>query len=124
VVGPDEVMRVPGTADTDAEAGPDMGTPAAAVVVSVRSPLGPDAVAELCARLRGLVRATGVAVVTCDVEGVPADVAAVDALARMALTARRLGCTVRLRHAGDDLRGLLALAGLDGILPCPRDPDP
>ena len=41
-----------------------------------------------------------------------ADLAAVDALARLALAARRLGCAIRLRDADPDLIGLLVLVGL------------
>ena len=40
------------------------------------------------------------------------DLAAVDALARAALAARRLGCAIRVRDADPELLGLLALVGL------------
>ena len=46
------------------------------------------------------------------------DLGTVDALARLALTARRLGCRVRLEHASSELRALLALAGLAEVVPC------
>jgi ABC-type transporter Mla MlaB component len=46
------------------------------------------------------------------------DLGTVDALARLALTARRLGCRVRLEHASSDLRALLALAGLAEVVRC------
>jgi hypothetical protein len=42
----------------------------------------------------------------------------VDALAHLALGARRMGCRVQLRHAGPDLRALIDLVGLGEILPC------
>ena len=49
-----------------------------------------------------------------------ADLSAVDELARLQLCAGRLGCTVRLRDAAPDLRGLLELVGLAGVLEgCP-----
>jgi hypothetical protein len=48
------------------------------------------------------------------------DLGTVDALARLALTARRLGCRVRLEHASSDLRALLTLAGLAEVVPCSR----
>lgn len=41
------------------------------------------------------------------------DLALVDALARLALAARQLGCSVLLRDARPELTELLALAGLD-----------
>ena len=46
------------------------------------------------------------------------DAATIDALARLALTARRRGCRVRLVHAPADLRDLVVLVGLAGVLPC------
>ena len=45
------------------------------------------------------------------------DIATVDELARLQLVARRLGFTVRLRHAGAELRRLLDLAGLTAVVP-------
>jgi anti-anti-sigma regulatory factor len=44
------------------------------------------------------------------------DLAAVDTLARLALTARRRGRMLRLGRVPDDLRELLVLTGLDGVL--------
>ena len=44
------------------------------------------------------------------------DLAIVDELARLQLVARRLGFTVRLRHAGTGLRQLLDLAGLTEVV--------
>jgi ABC-type transporter Mla MlaB component len=44
------------------------------------------------------------------------DLAAVDALARVQLEARRRGCSVWLRHACPDLIQLLELVGLKGVL--------
>jgi hypothetical protein len=49
-------------------------------------------------------------------EGVVADLALVDALARVHLAARRLGCSIRLRDASCELRELIDLAGLSGLL--------
>jgi anti-anti-sigma regulatory factor len=46
----------------------------------------------------------------------PADLALVDALARLQLAARRHGLSVRIRDASDDLRALIELAGLAGVL--------
>lgn len=43
------------------------------------------------------------------------DLATVDALARLALAARRRGWTVRLRRPGAELRELLALVGIGGL---------
>lgn len=58
-------------------------------------------------------------VVVCDVSAlVEPDLAMVDALARLALVARRIGCRVQLRYASPQLRELLGLAGLADVVPC------
>jgi anti-anti-sigma regulatory factor len=44
------------------------------------------------------------------------DIATVDALARLQLTARRLGWRLRLRSVSVELRELIELAGLTGVL--------
>lgn len=41
----------------------------------------------------------------------------VDELARLQLAVRRAGCLVALRDPGADLRALLDLAGLGGVIP-------
>ena len=54
----------------------------------------------------------------CDVSGViDPDAVAVDALARLQLTARRLGYQIKLRSACHDLQELLALMGLRDVVP-------
>ncbi len=50
-------------------------------------------------------------------EGGKVDLRVVDALARLQLTAQRLGCRIRLYRAHRRLRELLALAGLADVLP-------
>ena len=55
---------------------------------------------------------------TCDVGSiVDPDAVTVDALARLQLTARRLGRQIRVEHASPALRELLALMGLSGVVP-------
>jgi hypothetical protein len=44
------------------------------------------------------------------------DLTLVDGLARLQLSALRLGCSVRLRGVCAELRGLLDLVGLDDLL--------
>ena len=52
--------------------------------------------------------------------GTRCDLALVDALARLALAARRRGWSVRLDDVRDDLRALLVLVGLaDALVPEP-----
>jgi hypothetical protein len=54
--------------------------------------------------------------IVCDVGALAPDVAAVDALARLQLTARRLGYEIRLRDASVDLQDLLDFVGLSDVL--------
>jgi anti-anti-sigma regulatory factor len=55
--------------------------------------------------------------IDCDVGGLdPPDLHAVGVLARLHLVARRLGCDLRLCHASDELRELIAFAGLLDVL--------
>jgi nitroreductase len=57
--------------------------------------------------------------VECDVSGCEsADVATLEMLARLQLAAHRRGLRVVVRGASDDLRDLLAWAGMDDALPC------
>ena len=59
------------------------------------------------------------AVFVCDVGAlVEPDVAAVDALARLQLAARRSGCRITLQGVAPEMGDLLELMGLTEILPC------
>jgi hypothetical protein len=51
-----------------------------------------------------------------DVNSLPADGAALDALARLALALQRCGCGLRLRHASPELLELIEFAGLGQTL--------
>jgi hypothetical protein len=64
------------------------------------------------------------ALVVCDVGAiVDPDVVTVDALARLQLTARRLGRQLRLRDACVELQELLAFVGLGEVMPlCSASP--
>jgi hypothetical protein len=55
--------------------------------------------------------------VFCDVRNAEADLATVDALARLQLAAKRLGCRLRLRNASAELIELVAFMGLAEVLP-------
>lgn len=71
---------------------------------------------ELCARVRALCR-DGPDGVVCEATGsVAPTLATVQALARAALTARRLGVPLRVTGAGPALRALLDLVGLVELL--------
>src|SRR5688572_3571115 len=73
----------------------------------------------MCERVRSLLESSGSGDVFCDVGAVAEpDAGTVEALARMQLTARRLGGRVMLRNACGELRDLLMLSGLSDVLPC------
>jgi hypothetical protein len=77
----------------------------------------PADVPAVCERLRALVGAADADVVVCDVADLAADLVAVEALARLRLTAQRLGCELRLRRASRALAEIVAFCGLCGVLP-------
>jgi hypothetical protein len=65
-----------------------------------------------------LLERSGARTLVCDVGALAhPDLAAVDALARLQLVARRLGCRMLLQRASPELGELLAFAGLDVALP-------
>jgi ABC-type transporter Mla MlaB component len=88
------------------------------VVLYMCSPVSRDTIAGLCRRVQEMLGIRGVHLVTCEVGTLTdPDPVAVDALARMQLTARRAGGSIRLRHARARLRDLLAVIGLGEALP-------
>jgi anti-anti-sigma regulatory factor len=54
--------------------------------------------------------------IVCDLRGVAADCATIDALARLQLATRRVGIELSVRNASRELTELLAFTGLDGAL--------
>ncbi|MGW6027265.1 STAS domain-containing protein [Streptomyces sp. NPDC055099] len=72
-----------------------------------------EATHRLCEEARATLQATGAEVLVCDVADLgPPVLAAIDALARLQLTARRAGGRIRLRNPAPALRELLDLVGL------------
>lgn len=104
-------------------AGPEPESPPAlppAVLVLDRSPETRAEVERLCERLRELVSRSAPGPVTVDVGAAHRPgLAMVEALARLRLTARRLGREMRLRNTGGELTEVLARAGLDEALTAP-----
>jgi ABC-type transporter Mla MlaB component len=83
------------------------------IVFAVDGPITRADIPRLCAALLTLLAAGDVETVDCEVGArVRPDAVTVDALARLQLTARRLGCRLRLRHASSELRELIAFMGL------------
>jgi hypothetical protein len=79
--------------------------------------VGPERAAELCARVGSAAKAQSDDPLHCGVGAIEdPDIGTVDTLARMALTARRLGRGVELVAARPELRRLIAFAGLADVL--------
>ena len=67
-------------------------------------------------RLFSYMAAPRPSTIVCDVGALSPDAAAVEALARLQLAARRAGLELRLRRASSELRDLLVFCGLDDVL--------
>jgi ABC-type transporter Mla MlaB component len=91
-------------------------SPPTTVTFAIWSPLSREDLPGLCDRVCALLERNVASVLLCDVAGVAADAVTVDALARLALAARRHRCVIRLRGASDRLRDLVAFMGLDDVL--------
>jgi ABC-type transporter Mla MlaB component len=91
--------------------------PPTTLVFAIEGPITRADLPGLCNRVRGELEGTGAEVALCDVRTVAeVDAVTVDALARLQLLARRLGCQVRLRNASDELLELVAFMGLTDVL--------
>ncbi|HEY2141867.1 MAG TPA: STAS domain-containing protein [Solirubrobacteraceae bacterium] len=86
------------------------------VTFAIRGPLERADLPGLVKRTCALFENGGFDVLHCEVTGVAADAVAVDALARLALTAGRAGCHVRLCGVSEELRELVAFMGLSEVL--------
>jgi STAS domain len=82
----------------------------------VGAPLGPAEIRACCERLRSLLLESRAEIAVCDAARLEADGCAIEALARIGLTARRLGRQVELRGASRELRELVAFVGLADVL--------
>jgi ABC-type transporter Mla MlaB component len=87
------------------------------ITFAIRGPIEHSDLPGLCDRVCALLREHRPALALCDVCGIGADGATVDALARLQLAARRTGCQVRLRGASPELLRLLDFLGLADVLP-------
>jgi ABC-type transporter Mla MlaB component len=93
--------------------------PRRTIVLRLRGPIDRADVPKLCERARVLLEATEADLAICDVgELADPDAATVEALARLQLTARRLGRRVSVRRACGELKDLVALMGLAEVVPC------
>ena len=86
-------------------------------VVALTGRIGPGEISAVCGRVRRLICDQGADAVVVDVSRVFApDAAALDALARLHLMARRFGRSIVVRHTCEQLEELVAFAGLGGVL--------
>ncbi|MEJ7797023.1 MAG: STAS domain-containing protein [Solirubrobacteraceae bacterium] len=86
------------------------------IAFAIRGPIARADLPGLCDRVCALLQRSRADVALCDVGGVEPDAVTIDALARLQLATRRHDCTVRLRHASDELLELLAFMGLADVL--------
>ncbi len=88
------------------------------VVLTIGDSVARAEIPALCARLRALLESGAAETVVCDVGGLArVDLAAVDALARLRLVAKRHGRRFRARNASAELQALLAFLGLSEAVP-------
>ncbi|MEV7683318.1 STAS domain-containing protein [Streptomyces sp. NPDC088341] len=86
------------------------------IVLVIEGRLTPADVPRLCEELTARLYGTEAAEAICDVGGLgPPNLAAVEAVARLHLIARRHGCRIRLRGVGGEMRLLLDLVGLSDL---------
>jgi hypothetical protein len=106
------------------EARPQLGGDVpASLSVRVCPPVTRGNAGQSCEQFRLLLRDATPMPVICDVDAITSpDLVTVDLLARMQLTARRLGFSLRIRGASDQLLQLLELTGLGDCLPPYQDP--
>lgn len=82
------------------------------------SRIEPTDIPGLCTKLRALASTDEPSVVVCDAAALTEpDGVSLDALARLQLTARRLGTRISLTRTPEKLYDLLDLAGLTSVLP-------
>lgn len=94
--------------------------PPRTVNLSISGSLAPADVREVLTRGRALLATPRVALLRCEVGDLAADVIGVEALARLALAARRRDCRVELAGATPQLCALVELLGLADVLPARR----
>lgn len=87
-------------------------------VFALSGVITPATVRTICDGVQSLLATRPDPVVVVDVSGVTTpDMAAIDALARLQLVAKRQGRTIRVVHVCAEMRDLLLLAGLRDVVP-------
>jgi STAS domain len=110
-------LAAPGTDAPQSTREKGADPPSRSIVVFVRASIGPTAIPLMCARVHAFLVMVCAEGVMCDMGAVTApDVGVVDVLARLHLTAQRLGRPIRLRRVGADLEQLLVFVGLNDLV--------
>lgn len=91
-------------------------SPPSTITFAIWGPISRGDLPGLCERVCGLLTEASATVGVCDVAGVEVDAVTVDALARLQVATRRQGCRIRLLHASEELRDLVAFMGLEDVL--------
>jgi ABC-type transporter Mla MlaB component len=92
------------------------GSAQRSVSIEIRAPLRREDLPGLFERTCALLAEQPCEVLRCEVGDIAADAVAVDALARLALAARRGDCGLRLGGVSPQLRTLIGFAGLGDVL--------
>ena len=96
------------------------GTEPSTMILALGGSIARSDVPRLCERARALLEDSNAEMVVCDVRAVVhPDLVTIDALARLLLTARKLGHQVWLRYPGVELQQLLTFVGLKGVFQRP-----
>ena len=90
--------------------------PPRSVACAIRGPIARNDIRGLCTRIHRAVEEAKADTVICDVTNASPDMATVEVLALLQLTARRHGFRVRLGGASSDLLGLITFLGLDEVM--------
>jgi ABC-type transporter Mla MlaB component len=93
-----------------------MGSAGALLVLG--GPITCEGLEPLCERARAMLEGSDVDPVVCDIGALAdPDAVTIDAMARLQLTARRLGRRIRFRDACGEVQRLVGFMGLEDILP-------
>jgi ABC-type transporter Mla MlaB component len=86
------------------------------VVMALKGSIIREDIGLLCERAQAMLEKDAADLIVCDVREVRSDARAIDALARLQLTAQRQGRRMRVLNACAELRELLVLTGLQEVM--------
>jgi ABC-type transporter Mla MlaB component len=87
------------------------------IVLAISGRVTRAGIPALCERVHYFLETGDARLVICDVSAViEPDAVALDALARLQLTAKRLGYQIKLRYACDELQDLIDWTGLHDVV--------